>query len=279
MQFLKNHYEKLILSLVLIGLAAAAVVLMMKVGGIKDDLEKVSLTRSSGSGTPLQPLERDTLSAKLELAKNPLAVDLGHPNLVFNPVVWKKTASDSVFPDRDGKSTGEGAVEVTSIVAKNLIIELVRVTGTEERPRYEFGITAEGAPERKNQRQKKKGVYAGDTGEYRNYPESGTNFVFTLKEVQGAALEPTSLILEVEGEEMPVVITPDEPFKKVMLHVANMVHRQTREQYVQKTKGDSIVIEGEVFNIIAVSATQVVIESASGKRSYKEFSNNGVSEQ
>jgi len=39
------------------------------------------------------------------------------------------------------------------------------------------------------------------------------------------------------------------------------------------------VIEGEVYNVVSVSESQVVLESPSGKRSYKELNNNGVSEQ
>ena len=279
MQFLKNHYEKLVLSLVLLGLAGAAFVLMTKVGNIRDDIKKESLQQTSAPQKALVPVDRESMIQKLSMATNPPVVELGLPNIVFNPVTWKKTAGGQEFPIRDEKNSGAGAVEVTAILAKNFTIELVRITGTEEKARYEFGFTAEGAEDRRNQRQKKKGLYLDDSGEFRSYPDTGTNFVFTLKEVQGAPLMPDSMVMEIENWAEPVVVTPDAPYKQVMHFVANMMHRQTGEQFQQKTKGDSIVIEGEVYNVVSVSESQVVLESPSGKRSYKELNNNGVSEQ
>ena len=40
MQFLKKHYEKLVLSLVLLGLAVVAILLTFKVEGVKKELEE-----------------------------------------------------------------------------------------------------------------------------------------------------------------------------------------------------------------------------------------------
>src|SRR3954470_14173877 len=92
MQFLKNHYEKILLSLVLLGLAGAAVWLPFAIDQAKKDL--AVLTTTLPPKKEIKSPNLVTNIAVLEKFKNPSTLELGSPHLVFNPVIWKQSMAD-----------------------------------------------------------------------------------------------------------------------------------------------------------------------------------------
>ena len=57
MEFLKKHYEKVLLSVVLVGLAVAAALLPIKVAAVRETLEQATRRYESRTVKPLKPLD------------------------------------------------------------------------------------------------------------------------------------------------------------------------------------------------------------------------------
>ena len=71
MEFLKNNYEKVILSVVLLGLAVAAVLLLTWVGNEKRALEEIEGQIIQTPPKPLKPIDLSTNEMALQRLLNP----------------------------------------------------------------------------------------------------------------------------------------------------------------------------------------------------------------
>ena len=86
MDFIKKHYEKIILAVVLLGLAGAAAYLPFLVSSIRVELEEsIRPTKAK----EFQPKDLSEKIALLNRAKNPKsAIIAGPEHNTFNPVGW-----------------------------------------------------------------------------------------------------------------------------------------------------------------------------------------------
>ena len=118
MQFLKKHYEKVLLSIVLLGLAAAAAALPWQVSRERDRLEEIRRNLTvKVKPKPFKPLDDwlSTNKAALARLENPLDLELSGPHNLFNPVPWKKLPGGQMVPIRTGSELGPGAVKIVQI--------------------------------------------------------------------------------------------------------------------------------------------------------------------
>ena len=134
MEFLKNHYEKVILSVVLLGLAVAAVLLLTWVGNEKRALEEIEQGITQVPPKPLKDTVLSTNEAALQRIVKPAALRLSGEHNLFNPVQWKKMPDGRVIPLRTGREIGPGALVVSAIKPLYLRIEFEGTSGTGEAP-------------------------------------------------------------------------------------------------------------------------------------------------
>src|SRR5207237_1938182 len=101
MQFVKKHYEKVLLSIVLLGLAGAAAALPWQVSHERDRLEEIqgNLTVKV-KAKPFKPLDAWLTTNKTVLARleSPLNLEFSGQHNLFNPVPWKKMPDVRIFP-------------------------------------------------------------------------------------------------------------------------------------------------------------------------------------
>src|SRR5205814_9311778 len=125
MQFVKKHYEKVLLSIVLLGLAGAAAALPWQVSHERDRLEEIqgNLTVKV-KAKPFKPLDDWLTTNKTVVARlqAPLNLELSGGHNLFNPVVWKKRPDGAIVPIRNGSELGPGAVKIINIT--NLTLEV-----------------------------------------------------------------------------------------------------------------------------------------------------------
>src|SRR6478609_1882823 len=93
MEFLKKHYEKILLSLVLLCLAVAAAWLPTKIRQEKEELQKTIFNLPKPR--ELQPVDLSTNESALKRLQNPPTVELSGAHNLFNPVTWKVKADGS----------------------------------------------------------------------------------------------------------------------------------------------------------------------------------------
>src|SRR5581483_314480 len=95
MEFLKKHYEKILLSVVLLGLGGAALWLPGAIDEAKQQLE-VQIEQKV-QNHPVTDLDLSQPKAALERLKNPAPVVLSGEHNLFNPVTWKYRRDGSIF--------------------------------------------------------------------------------------------------------------------------------------------------------------------------------------
>jgi hypothetical protein len=252
MQFLKKHYEKLILCIVLLALAVAAVMLSIRVSQVKRSLKKSSDTIASYPKSPLKPVDLTIFEASLAVHTNPPAVSMTNKHLLFNPVRWYKKPDGTLFKVATGNEIGIGALQCLQIKPLKRIVSLEGVTGSAEKPRYTIGVVKQGSLVKAEQNRKLFYVSPQDK-----------NKLFFLKEVKGEALNPTELVLTWLEDESndELIVSKAAPSEKVTDHLVDLAYPPDNLEFKNKRLNDSITIAGENYIIIAITEMQVVMSA------------------
>src|SRR5574340_1238771 len=145
MDFLKKHYEKVLLGVVLLGLAVAVGFLPFKSASEKQKLEDMRNQLIHPKVKPLPNLELTAPEAMLKRVAVPALVDFSQPNRLFNPMLWQK-AADGHLIRADTTNVGPNALTVTKLIPLYLKLTLDSVTVLDTGPRYVIGIEREAAP-------------------------------------------------------------------------------------------------------------------------------------
>ncbi len=90
MQFLKKHYEKLVLSVVLLVLAVAAGLMPLKVGSENRAMEEKLAQLTKAPAKPLKPADISTNELALARLKTNVDIELNGAHNLFNPVKWQR---------------------------------------------------------------------------------------------------------------------------------------------------------------------------------------------
>jgi len=260
MQFLKKHYEKVLLSIVLLGLAAAAAALPWQVSHERDRLEEIRRNLTvKVKPKPFRPLDEwlntnKTLMARLD---TPLNLELSGPHNLFNPVPWKKMPDGRLVPIRTGAELGPGAVKVVQIkeLLLSISFDMAPVGNAGEAPRYQVKMQRESDS---NPRPFTRIVSAA----------TPRNQDFELIGVQGATNEPTALVIKLKDDYEPITIARDKPFTRVVGHSADLAYPPGKQTFNNKRPNDTIKLEDdpETYKIVAITRSEVVLSADSNKR-------------
>src|ERR1041384_2791822 len=99
MDFLKKHYEKIILSVVLLGVVIYAVRLIHRVDQEREKIKNMREGIIHDTPLPYKPEDWTSLLTVLKKAQTPLKVELSGPHNVFNPVRWQKIGDKTIKVD------------------------------------------------------------------------------------------------------------------------------------------------------------------------------------
>ena len=140
MDFIKKHWEKVLLGVVLVGLAVAVASLPLK---IASEREAMQATRDLILNPRVKPLPEINLSQAedaLKRAKAPLRLDFSAGHRLFNPVLWQKTSDGRPLKVQSGDEIGPAAVEVAATTPLYTIISFDNVITNETGARYAIGV-------------------------------------------------------------------------------------------------------------------------------------------
>ncbi len=181
MDFLKKHYEKVLLGVVLLGLAVAVAFLPFKIASEKQKLEDMRNQLIHPKVKPLTNLDLTLPDDVLKRMATPAMIDFSAPNKLFNPMPWQK-AADGHLIKVDATNIGPNAVTITKMTPLYLKLTLDSVTVLDTGTRYVIGIEKEAAP---NPR---------DRNKTQKYCSLNTkNDTFTLRDVKAAPDNPTNV--------------------------------------------------------------------------------------
>ncbi len=254
MDLIKKHYEKVLLGLVLLGLAVAAALLPLKISSEKQDLESERKIKTTMNIKPLTNLDQARYQGLLQRLKSPLTLNFSGGHNLVNPVPWQKAADGRLIPLRTGTEVGPEAVVITRIAPLYLIISFDAVTVAG----YVIGVENE----------------AGATPEKRKKrPSSATKTeVYTLQEVKGPTNSPTELILTLNDTGQRVSLKPEVPFKRVEGYAADLRYDPEKKSWAGRRLGSVLAFNKDEYNVVAITETDVVLSAKStGKKTTIKF--------
>jgi hypothetical protein len=255
MEFLKKHYEKVILSVVLLGLLVAAALLPIWVANEKRALEEIENSIISTPRKELKPVNVSTNEATLQRLQKPEHLRLSSGHNVFNPVLWKRRPDGTLLKIQTGTEEGPAALTITGISPLYLRIEFDGAVGTGDNLQYRFKITREA--------ERSPGKRAPTT---RSVPNVGSkNDVFLLKEMKPKD-NPAEFVLELADTKETVTVTKDKPFSQVAGYIANLKYDPEKMTFLNRRLDDRLIFASDTNKIVAITATNVTVEALSNTK-------------
>ena len=250
MEFLKKHYEKMVLCVVLLGLAGA--VLWSKSAS---DAVQVSITVPVLGPPPKTPPPPplDLTNDQLALAQitNPPPVVLSGEHNLFNPVTWKRKANGDLLKII---KTGAAAVMVTNITPLYMIISY---ENTIDGPIYVMGLQRD-VDVRNPGKTKTKNVYLRKD---ENQTKKGVPFI--IRGIKGADGDPSEINLEItETGDTSVWVSKDHPYQLVTSHLADLRYDPEALTLSKKKVNDMIELDNDPYIIVAITNDAVSLKSS-----------------
>jgi hypothetical protein len=142
MEFLKKHYEKVLLGVVLLGLTVGVALLPILISAKRADLDQ---KRTSGRPNvkPLTNLDLTLEDSALQRVQSHVLLDFTTKHNLLNPVQWQKMPDGRLFKIQTGSETGAGALEVTEIKPLYLVLSFNAPTANG----YFIGVEKQAATE------------------------------------------------------------------------------------------------------------------------------------
>jgi hypothetical protein len=266
MDFLKKHYEKVVLGVVLLGLAVGVAFLPFKIANEKQKLEDM---RNQLIPTKVKPLTNLDLSVPDDVLKTvaaPALINLSAPNRLFNPMRWQKAAAGHLIKV-DAANIGPNALAITRIVPLYLKLTLDSVSLFDAEARYVIGIEKEAA---KNPRDRPKMT--------KSCSLNTKNETFTLKDVEKPLGNPTNVVvvLELNDTRERVKVSRDQPFRRVDGYMADLKYAPEGKTWTARREGAALGFNGEQYNVVAITENEVVLSGSNQKKWTVKYSANAA---
>ncbi len=255
MDFLKKNYEKVILSLVLLGLLAATLQLLFQISSERQRLEELADMDVSRENKELQPFDLSTNETVLRRLRRPEPVILSGDHNLFNPVKWTRR-SESV---RKEGTVVEGAPALVIVALKplNTIISYEGTSPSGTGLFHNFRVTREAEREPRNRLPKM----------HQSLPVPGSqNEIFVLRELRPDGKNPTEFVLELRDDKSVVVVSKEKPHEAVAGYMADLKYPPENLNFNGKRVLDNLSFGGDTNNIVAITSTNVTVEALSNKK-------------
>jgi hypothetical protein len=257
MDFLKKHYEKVLLGVVLLGLAVAVGFLPFKIASEKQKLEDL---RHQLIPTNVKPLTNQDLTGPDNVLKRmaaPAEVDFSAPNRLFNPMVWQKTP-DGRLIKVDASNIGPNALVVTNRKELPLIISLDDVTVTDSGSRYRIGVKREASPNPRDWTKTQHFYKVGDKTD-----------IFAVQDASASPDNPTNitLTLVMNDNGQLVKISKEKSFRRVDGYTVDLKYPPENRTFPSSRRvGQTLAFNGEDYNIVAITTNEVVLLAKSNQK-------------
>lgn len=254
MQFLKKHFEKVILSVVLLGLALAAAALPLEVNHVSQFLEETRNKVVRTTAKPFKPVDLSTNTAVVKRFEGRIHFGYSEPHNVFNPVLWLKRPDGSIFKSGMGNS-GPVALVVTNIEELNLIVSFDGMGGAGDKPQYQFTVINE----------------TNSTPRRKQLATPGLkNQLFDLIEVKGPPQAPTAFVIKLNSkdEKQTLTVTKDKPYNRIIGYSADLIYPPGNQTLTKRRKDQPIHLKDdtETYKIVAINRNEVVLSADSTKK-------------
>jgi hypothetical protein len=255
MDFFRKHYEKILLSVVLLGLVGALVFLPFWILRDHDNLERTRQTMTSPSAEPLSPLNLAEQSNVIQRLQSPNKLDFETTNRLFNPVEWQKTRIGSLIKIESGKEVGPQAVVITQTTPLYFVLTLDSVETNEFGARYIIGVERQAAA--KPWQRVKRQHYA---------PVGDKNEAFTIITAKGTPDNSTQLVLRLTDTGESATLSKDKPFRRIDGYTAGLKYAPEGKSWQDQRVDDVLKFAGDDYIIVAINKNEVVLSAGSNQK-------------
>src|SRR5208337_3096793 len=102
MDFVKKHYEKILLAVVLLGLVGALVFLPFLIANDQQKVNEMTGAIFGHAVQPLAPLDLTRQSNVMERLQSAYVLDFSTTNKLFNPLQWQRRPDGTLIPVKPG---------------------------------------------------------------------------------------------------------------------------------------------------------------------------------
>ncbi len=259
MEFLKKNYEKVLLGVVLLGLAGALGYMPIKIANDKEELGQKKEKLIHPRINELSNIDLKPYQAILTRLAAPATIDFGKPNKLFNPMPWQRKNDGTIWP---AESLGASAASVTNITPLFLRLTLDQSFVTPDGSvKYFIGIEKQAAAK------------AGDRTKHStscklNEKAPEKDPVFQLVEVKGKAEDPDQLVLQLLDTGERAVVSKDKPFTRIDGYMASINYDPESHKWKDQRIGAKLSFNGEDYYIVAINQNEVVLSAKSNLKKW-----------
>jgi hypothetical protein len=265
MNFIKKHYEKILLGVVLLGLAVAVALLPMKISGERQQLIDLTTSLIITKPKPLPARDAARFDAAYGRLDKPAAYDFSNGHNVFNPVQWVKGPDGKWFKLALGNEVGPGALAVLNL--NPLFTTVAYESLGESDSNYLVSVTRDAEINPWKRGKKSFDLEVGAKGEF-----------LTLDAVKGTPEQP-QLVMELNDTGEKISVSAEHPFQRVDGYSADLKYDPEKRIWQGRRVGDKLYFAGDEFTIVAIQQNpvatnlfEVVVSAKStGKKTTKEF--------
>lgn len=255
MDFLKKHYEKILLSVVLLGLVGALVFMAIIIPSEQEKVRAIGQSIISGKVVALTNLDLTRQSNIVVQLQSPYKLDFDTTNRLFNPMEWRRLPDGTIKPKTG--LTPQAAV-VTSITPMYLVLTLESVETNELGARYVVGVERQAATSAAMQRKQSRYVSTDD-------PKKD---VFTLVRVEGPPENPDGLILRLADTGQTITLSKARPFRRVDAYTADLKYDPEKASWSGQRMGRHLRFAGDDYTIVDINSNQVVLSAQSNQKKW-----------
>jgi hypothetical protein len=257
MDFLKKHYEKIILIAVLLGVVGFLVFLPFVIAADQQELKDKRDLVVPSRVKPLPELVMTNQENILARLQSPPNFDFSAPNKLFNPLEWKRDANGVLFPIKNGNEIGPRAVVITKISPLNLVVTLDQVDTNTVPPRYVIGLEHQAAPTLALRHKQTRYAAVGEKKD-----------LFTLVSIKGDPLNPDEVVLKLTDTGELATLSKGKPYQRVDAYTADLRYDPEKKIFPVRRMGAMLPLNGENYIIVAISADEVILSGQSNQKKY-----------
>lgn len=242
MEFLKNHYEKLVLGVIVIGLVVAAVMVSMQA-------ESAGEEEMAGSGyeAKAQPVDTSTNLLALERFANSAELNLDEGHYLFNPDVWRRKPDGSFIT---GEDLGPKGVKIKEILPLVFSVKFLDTGSSSSSTRFAMQIVRVNAPDARGTPPTSMSTVMMSVGE--------ENDLFKLLEVRPADA-PKEVSLEMKKDAQVVTLTKGQVFERIDGYIANLRYDAENRNFNNVRELSTITLLGETNKVVTLTSNELVL--------------------
>ena len=242
MEFLKDHYEKLVLGVIVIGLVVAAVMVSMQAGSTDGEMDGFGSTYQGKA----QPVDTSTYLMALARFSNasPLNFDEGH--YLFNPDIWRRKPDGSFITGEELGPKGVKIVRIEPLISSIKFLD----TGVSSSTRAALQIVRVNAPDRRGTPPTTMSTVMMSVGE--------ENDLFKLLEARPPEA-PKEVLLEMKKDGQLVTLAKDQVFERVDGYIASLRYDAENRNFNNVREESTITLLGETNRVVTLSSNEIVL--------------------